>query len=242
MDGDPESRSGEAGTERGRRTRRSGIARGALWAVGGALGLAMLTLASTAVGMKLHSHESFARLHGRWYWVVSEGTGYTVKSKTEDRCGVPVYVGRELIEIEGFGLPAGVRRRVWTIDPNRDLRDAGYRAAVVERMRTQPDMAAWAGCLEAHGGSVTERYWLGTTMYGASVVVPGLGLVLFVRALGFRAWGAFKARRAQRRVLCTACGYSLKELDLEETAVCPECGTERISGAKPAPTRWLPSV
>ncbi len=232
-DGDPESRTG--GRTGGRTGRRW------VWAGGAVLGAALLVLASVAAGLKMDSRETVEPRHGRWYWIVSDGTGYTVKTKAEDRCGVPVYVGCDLVRVEGFIVPVGVRRRVWVLDPNRDLEDAGYRAAVVRQMRTQPEMTAWAACLDAPRRTIAERSWIGTTVFGASVVVPGVGLAGLGAMLGTHAWRQALARRAQRRTLCAACGYSLNGLDAEETAVCPECGTHRSARAKPRTGQLLPT-
>lgn len=207
-----------------------------------ALGFALLL--SAVLGLTLPTREDAERAGGQWYWVVSEGKGFQVKSKTEDRCGVPIYVGRELIQAEGFFLPTVIKRRVWTHDPNRDLDDPAILDAVRRAMLARDEAAPWAGALSAPGRMTGERVWLGTFAYGAAVVFPALGLGLLSASLGRRGAVRILFDRARRRALCTHCGYSLRGLDPEDADRCPECGAHRAettASASSSHSRKIPT-
>lgn len=198
-----------------------------VWAWCG-LGAVVLALAASVfIGSLVPVVEESRTVGGRWYWIVSDGTHSSIRSKDQDRCGVAVYVGLDESVGSALGVPLKRTKRVWTIDPNLDLRNEEALRAVFETMTMRDGLGDWAGLLLGQTRSRTRPDWVGRGVFGAIVLLPASFLGLGLLKLGKHWHGQIRTALDQRRQRCTCCGYALRGLDVFDAPSCPECGTIR---------------
>lgn len=188
------------------------------------------------VGLKLPTSDALAHQDGRWIWIVSDGTGFQVSTKSLDRCGVPVYLGLSTLNSESLGFVVRQRPRVWLLDHNGDLDDPRFVAAVrahLARVAPAPDVSGenWAALFDAPGRRADRARFDAYAMAGAVVVMPILGMSLGVSWLVLRLIERLRHALAQRSNRCPNCRYALSGLDVDDAPRCPECGSVRAPAA-----------
>lgn len=207
------------------------------------LGVCVLTIASAGVGSQLPAVLNGERVDGRWYWVAADdktdhgpsgADGYRVSDRHSDPRGVAVFVAMEREYSRGvFNIAVYRGYRVWWIDRSAQMRNPGVLAAIRAEVARNPQTREWAPAMTLRGRRFGGRDWIGTGVYGASVVLPSVLLGgLFARGCR-RAHDALLRAHALRTNRCERCRYSLHRLPVEEAEMCPECGLERRGVAPP---------
>lgn len=211
------------------------------------LGACVLTIASVGVGSHLPAVLNWERVDGRWYWVVPDdksdhgpsGTdGYRVSDRHRDPQGLAVFVAMEREYSRGvFNIAVYRGYRLWWVDRQGHMRNPGVLAAIRSELTRNPQTREWASAMTLRGRRFGGRDWVGTGVYGASVIVPSVLLGGLLARGGRRAYDALLRVHAERTNRCTGCRYSLDDLSVEEAEMCPECGLERrgVASARGVP-------